>query len=154
MCCVALLFLTLSGPSLRRRSGVIACGLSAAVCALAGLVLALLGIADQDIGRVVSGLGSVLTACAVSLATLLAVANPFEDARLRRGEDPVPLNKTVWILLPGVTLVLLLVVLGVVMTPMQAPAASRADTPVVAAFARAVTGALRPVSAAGQHPAR
>lgn len=123
----ALLFVALSGSSLRRRVGVVACGLSAAVCAPAGLVLALLGIADQNIGRVVSGLGFVLTSSVVSLAALLAVANPVEDRRLRRGEDPMPLNRTVWILLPGVALVLLLIVLGFAMTPMEAPAASRAE---------------------------
>ena len=116
------LFVAVSGPSLRRRVGVVACGLSAAVCAPAGLVLALLGIADQSIGRVVSGLGFVLSSCVVSLAALLAVANPVEDRRLRRGEDPMPLNRTVWILLPGVALVLLLIVLGFAMTPMQARA--------------------------------
>jgi len=116
----ALLFVAASGPSLRLRVGVVACGLSAAVCAPAGLMLALLGVADQSIDRVASGLGFVLTSCCLSLAALLAIANPLEDRRLRRGEAPMPLNRVVWILLPGLALVLLLIVLGFAMTPMQA----------------------------------
>ena len=116
----ALLFVAASGPSLRHRIGVVACGLSAAVCAPAGLMLALLGVADQSIDRVASGLGFVLTSCCLSLAALLAIANPLEDRRLRRGEAPMPLNRVVWILLPGLALVLLLIVLGFAMTPMQA----------------------------------
>ena len=116
----ALLFVAMSGSSLRRRIGVLACGLSAVVCAPAGLMLALLGIADQSIDRVASGLGFVLTCCCLSLTALLAVANPLEDRRLRRGEAPMPLNRAIWILLPGLALVLLLIVLGFAMTPMQA----------------------------------
>lgn len=118
----ALLLIVMAGPVLRDRIGVVALALSGAIASLAGLVLVLLGFADQSIARVASGLSFALTSCFVALAGMLIVANPVEDRRVGDDGEPFAMNRAAWLLLPAATLVLLVIVLILAMTPIQAPA--------------------------------
>jgi len=115
----AVLVAMIAGAELRGRIGVAALALAGALASLGGLVLVLLGFADQNLPRVVSGLSSILTACFVALAGMLAIANPIEDRRMRQGGSPFPINRTAWILFPVATLFFLVIVLVLAMTPMR-----------------------------------
>ncbi len=115
----AVLVVIMAGAELRGRIGVAALALAGTLASLGGLVLVLLGFADQNLPRVVSGLSSILTACFVALVAMLAIANPIEDRRMRLGGSPFPINHTAWILFPVATLLFLVIVLVLAMTPMQ-----------------------------------
>lgn len=113
-----LLVVAIAGTALRGRIGVAALSLAGALGSLAGLVQVLLGFADQAFPRIVAGLSFILTACFVALVGLLVVANPIEDRRSRHGgASLLAINRTAWLLLPLVTLLFLVVVLVLVMTP-------------------------------------
>jgi hypothetical protein len=107
-----------AGDGMRAETAAPACALAGTLGGLVGLVLAMTGFAQPDLGRVTAGVSFMITSCSTGLLGLLAAAS------LREGEDAggrgtsASVVRASWVLFPLVSLLFLVVVFLLVVTPM------------------------------------
>lgn len=112
------------GRAVGARAWTLGFAMTGAIGLLMGLIQALFGFAHTDVREISSAVAFIITAAALSLLGLAAVAAPLEDREVMAGrrDKAGPVSRALWVVFPLLTFVALVLTFIMVVTPMTKPA--------------------------------
>ena len=112
------------GRGVGARAWTLGFAMTGAIGLLMGLIQALFGFAHTDVREISSAVAFIITAAALSLLGLAAVAAPLEDREVMAGrrDKAGPVSRALWVVFPLLTFVALVLTFIMVVTPMTKPA--------------------------------
>ncbi len=112
------------GRGVGARAWTLGFAMTGAIGLLMGLIQALFGFAHTNVREISTAIAFIITAAALSLLGLAAVAAPLEDREVMAGrrDKAGPVSRALWVVFPLLAFIALVLTFIMVLTPMTKPA--------------------------------
>jgi hypothetical protein len=113
-----------AGRGVGARALTLGFAMTGIIALLMGLIQALFGFAHTNIEEISSAVAFIITAAALALLGLVAIAAPLEDREVMSGrrDKAGPFSRLFWVVFPLLTFICLVLTFIMVVTPMTKPA--------------------------------